>query len=48
MYLFTILLFILSPLVIILLIALEEFVWYRRWSRKRQFKKIKKHYDKNK
>jgi Flp pilus assembly protein TadB len=41
-----ILILILGVHALLLLSALHEFVWYRNWSRKRQFKSMKKHYNK--
>ncbi len=32
---------------LLFLIAADEFVWYRNWSRKQQFKAMKKYYENN-
>jgi len=46
-YLPILIFFVFIPL-ILLGIALEDLGWYSNWSRKRQWKHMKKHYDNNK
>jgi len=47
MSIFIFIFFAISPFGILLLIALDEFVWYRQWSRKRQWKHMQKAYNKS-
>jgi hypothetical protein len=43
---FPLLLLVLGVTSLLLLIGLDEMLWYRNWSRKRQWKRMRKHYDK--